>query len=146
MAHCVKLSKRSAPGLTLELKPSRWLLAWVLATHAFAILAVWLAPLAITIQAPATLALCALAMWTHRRDPARRFQRLHWFADGGAELTSRLGVVTALDALSAPLSLPLLTTLELRREGRVIERFALFADSVRADDLRALRVRLKHAE
>jgi hypothetical protein len=144
MARCVKLSKRSAPGLTLELKPSRWLLAWVLGTHALAIIAVWLAPFPLTVQAPLTLALCALAMWTYRRDPARRFQRLHWFADGGAELTSRLGVVTPLDLISAPVSLPVLTTLELRRDGRVIERFALFADSARGDDLRALRVRLKH--
>jgi len=145
MAHSAKWSKKSAPSLTLELKRSRWFLAWVAASHLLALVSIWLAPLAWTIQAPATLAILALAVHTQRRDPAHRFRQLKWFADGGAELRSQRGAVTTIDRVQGLLVLPLITTLELKHEERVVERFALFADSAHPADLRALRMRLRAA-
>jgi len=142
----VKSSKRSAPGLSLKLERSRWLVGWLLLSNTVALIALATAPLPLWAQGLSGGLVIAFAIYSWRNDPARRFVHLHWFVDGGVEMTRADGAIEAFDALSGDLVLPIFIGIELRRQDKILQRLALFSDSAHADDLRMLRVRLKSTE
>jgi hypothetical protein len=139
----MKSSKRSAPAITLELKPSRWWRGWVLASHTVALLALAIAALPLAARGALIIPLIASVLLCWRLEPTRRYSALHWFADGGVELKRRDGSIESFERLQSELARPFLTTLELCQDGKIRRRFALFSDSAGTEDLRMLRVRLR---
>ena len=141
-------SSAYATPLVLEPRPSRQLLSLALLVHAGALA---LLPVLAAIPWPLRLLLAGLvvgSLWFElgrlgwRRD-ARRIRRLSWGADNDWRLELANG--EELDARLLPSSFvhPRLVVLHLRVEGRRPARtLALMPDSLDAQSLRRLRVRL----
>ncbi len=130
-----------APTLRLEPRPSRWQ-ALAAALLALAVLAVpllspWPAGLRLAIALVVLAALAGLA-WRHRRAP--RWRRLVW--DGAGAWQVDLGEGPRPARLCATRQAGPLLALDLEVGGRR-HRLVLWPDSLPADDMRRLRIRVR---
>lgn len=129
------------PTLRLTLKPSRVGRALGLAAHGLAICALWLAALPTSMAVAGSL-LATLSAWHWWRLP-----NFSWllFESSGAIRGALADQVLVLERVGAPFVCPWLVQFTLRTvEGQRLHRVALFTDSAAADDLRKLRVLLRH--
>jgi len=133
------LSATFATPLELDIKPSRWLKAYLQAVHLLAAAALLLLPLAAYLQG--LLLLLLLALYRHSCRRYLRAYRLQW-QDSGWRLY-RDGVVCGADLLPGSLLTRWLTLLNFRLDTGQRLSVPLPADALGADDFRRLRVRLR---
>jgi len=133
------LSATYATPLELDIKPSRWLKAYLQAVHLLAAGALLLLPLATYLQG--LLVLLLLALYRHSCRRYLRACRLQW-RDSGWRLY-RDGVAYGADLLPGSLLTRWLTLLNFRLDTGQRLSVPLLADALEADDFRRLRVRLR---
>ncbi len=126
--------------LELTLRPSRVWRAVLFASHALALLGVWLAVLPPGMQAALSVAVAVSLMWAWREFSSMP-RGLRVAQSGQVELL--MSEWQSARIRGRPVVLPWLTSLELEIEGGKRCRIALLRDSTDGEGLRKLRVWLK---
>ena len=133
---------RSAPPVALEVRASRWQLALIVVSCVAAVAAVWIArlPFAVQLSASALAIAFSIQAWLK----ARRWHAAHcvFESDEPSRIRFADGTVHEARIVDATLLGPLVA-LRLELDGRRAD-LALFPDSAAPDDLRRLRVLLRH--
>lgn len=147
MSGCPALSTRSVNStVRLELRPSRWFLRLVVASHALALLACWLNSLALgwRLVAMAGVGLSLLHVFKQHCRNAQGVELL--CSDAGWALRGKDGV-TPIALQGSTLNVPWLVILHYRvPTKRGVQTLPVYADAIDAEQFRQLRVALRIAE
>lgn len=135
---------KSAPAITFDYRPSRWLGAAILAMGLLAVAATTLCGLAVWEKAIVLLVVCAGAASAWRRSHASPLQRCAWYGDDRWRVRDTRGeehqAVLLHAAVRGPLIALVLNAGALRRVALI-----LLPDNSDAELRRRLRVRLSRS-
>ena len=133
---------RSAPPVTLEVRTSPAQLALIALAGAAALVAVWMSGLALVLKVLASLIAIASAFQALRLASRWSGARFAFDADETSRVRLADGSEHEVEMVDATLLGPLIA-LRLKVDGKRAD-LALFPDSAATEDLRRLRVLLRH--